>query len=101
MANTVSGGVYATYLLLSQDLFFGQNFGFVYEILIVLSSQIMGYSVAGLTRQFLVWPASMIWPSVLATAALFNTFHRNYSIPERNHMSMVRFFLLVSIGSFV
>jgi hypothetical protein len=101
MAKVVEWGAYATDLLLSQDLFFGQKFGFVYEISIVLSTQIMGYSVGGLTRQFLVWPAGMIWPGALVNAALFNTLHKTYNVPERNHMSRARFFTLVAIGSFL
>jgi hypothetical protein len=34
-----------------------------------------GLGLAGLVRQFLVYPSSMIWPSVLPNCALFNTLH--------------------------
>jgi OPT family oligopeptide transporter len=101
MAKVVEWGAYATDLLLSQEIFYGQNFGFGYEIMIVLSSQIMGYSVAGLTRQFLVWPSSMIWPGALVNSALFNTLHKTYSVREKNHMTRERFFFLAALGSFV
>lgn len=101
MAKVVEWGAYATDFLLSQQLFYGQKPGFAFEIMIVLSSQIMGYSVAGLTRQFLVWPSSMIWPGALVNAALFNTLHKTYGVRERGHMTRERFFTLAALASFI
>lgn len=34
-----------------------------------------GLGLAGLVRQFLVYPSSMMWPVVLPNCALFNTLH--------------------------
>jgi hypothetical protein len=34
-----------------------------------------GLGLAGLVRQFLVSPSSMLWPVVLPNCALFNTLH--------------------------
>lgn len=34
-------------------------------------SQMVGYGVAGITRRFLVKPATMLWPTVLPNVALF------------------------------
>ena len=41
----------------------------------VLSTQLIGYGLAGLTRRFLVKPAAMLWPANLAQIALFRVFH--------------------------
>jgi hypothetical protein len=41
----------------------------------VLSTQLIGYSIGGVCKSFLVDPPSMIWPSSLVIAALFNTMH--------------------------
>ena len=41
----------------------------------VLTTQLIGYGLAGLTRRFLVKPAEMVWPSNLAVIALFRAFH--------------------------
>jgi OPT family oligopeptide transporter len=102
MANIVVYGAYATDLLLSQELFYGKKFGYLYEILICLGSQLMGYSLGGLLRKFVVWPANMIWPGVLVNAAFLNTVHKNYSIHEKKkHMTREKFFLVVSLCSFV
>jgi len=101
MAKSVEFGAYATDLLLSQDLFYAQDFGFGYEVMICLSTQLMGYSVAGLFRRFLVWPSSMIWPGALVNSALFNTLHRTYSQKDKKHMSRERFFTIAAAASFV
>jgi OPT family oligopeptide transporter len=101
MAKCVEYGAYATDLLLSQELFYGKNFGFGYEIMICLSSQLMGYAFAGLFRRFLVWPASMIWPGAVVNSALFNTLHKSYNQKDGKHMSRQRFFVLAAAGSFV
>lgn len=41
----------------------------------ILGTQFIGYGVAGITRRYLVKPAAMMWPSVLPTVALLNSFH--------------------------
>ena len=46
MAKVVELGAYATDPLLSQGLFYGKRFGFSYELMICLSSQLIGYSFA-------------------------------------------------------
>lgn len=47
----------------------------MYQILLTLSTQILGYTFAGLTRQWLVYPGSMIWPGTLMSTAMFTTLH--------------------------
>ncbi|MBE3047904.1 small oligopeptide transporter, OPT family [Candidatus Bathyarchaeota archaeon] len=46
-----------------------------YQILIALSTNFIGYGMAGLTRRFLVYPAYCVWPSSLVTIALNSAFH--------------------------
>ncbi|KAI8819092.1 OPT oligopeptide transporter protein-domain-containing protein [Fimicolochytrium jonesii] len=41
----------------------------------VLGSQMVGYGLAGICRQFLVRPASFFWPTVLTDVALYQTLH--------------------------
>lgn len=101
MANVVVGGVYATDVIATQEIYFNQHWGFGYQIMLCLSSQLIGYSFAGLVRQFLVWPSAMLWPGALVNAALFNTLHKNYGKKETKHLSRERFFLYAMVGSFV
>lgn len=101
MANVSVVGAYATEVLASQQVFYKQSFGYEYQILLALGTQVLGFSLGGILRKFVVWPSSMIWPGALVNCALFNTLHKNYRKHERRHMSRERFFTLVFIGSFV
>ncbi|EIN13377.1 OPT oligopeptide transporter [Punctularia strigosozonata HHB-11173 SS5] len=101
MANVVVGGAYATEVIAAQRVFYGQNWPFAYQILLTVSSQLIGYAFGGLVRQFLVWPSSMIWPGALVNAALFNTLHKNFGRRDRGHMTRERFFCFALLASFV
>ena len=54
----------------------GGNWGF--QILIVLSTQFLGFGLAGLAREYLVYPPAMTWPMNLAKVSLFNALHRRH-----------------------
>lgn len=58
MANVnVAGGVaYATDTLTAQRGFYHQNFGWGFNILLCISTQMIGYGLAGMFRNVLVWP---------------------------------------------
>jgi OPT family oligopeptide transporter len=101
MANVSVGGAYATDIIATQKFFYNQQLTYAYQVLLALGTQVLGFSLGGLLRQFLVWPSSMIWPSALVNAALFNTLHKNYGKKERTHMTRERFFLVVLLASFV
>ncbi|KAH7330722.1 OPT oligopeptide transporter protein-domain-containing protein [Rhizoctonia solani] len=99
MANVVAGGAYATDIIAAQKIFYGQHWGATYQLSLVISTQMFGFSLAGICRRFLVWPSSMIWPATLVNTALFNTLHSTYGREEGGRMSRERFFTLAFIGS--
>jgi hypothetical protein len=101
MANVVVGGAYATDIVATQKVFYGQQPSFSYQIMLMLSTQIIGFSLGGLLRRFLVWPSSMIWPGALVNCALFNTLHKSYGQIDRSHLSREKFFCIVLGCSFV
>jgi OPT family oligopeptide transporter len=101
MGNVVVGGAYATEVILIQRVFYLQNPPKDYQILLAVGSQVLGFSLGGLLRQFVVWPASMIWPGALVNSALFNTLHKNYGRRERGHMTRERFFLIVVVITYI
>lgn len=101
MANVVVGGAYATDIIVTQRYFYGEETGIAYELLVCLGTQVLGFSLGGILRQFVVWPSSMIWPGALVNSALFNTLHRNYGQRDRGHMTRERFFVLACACSFV
>jgi OPT family small oligopeptide transporter len=101
MANVVVNGAYATDVIATQRFFFHQSLSFTYSMMLVLSTQMIGFSLGGLLRQFVVWPSSMIWPGALVNAALFNTLHNNYGKLESRHISREKFFCIAMACSCV
>jgi hypothetical protein len=101
MANVVTYGAYATDIVATQQIFYKQSTTYSYRIMLILSTQLVGYSLGGLLRQFVVWPASMIWPSALVNSALFTTLHKNYGGSRNRHMSRGKFFCIAVVCSFV
>ena len=77
MTNASFGGTYAysTDVLLAQQVYYGQKFGWGYQLLLTITCQMLGLGLAGLTRRWLVEPAAMIWPSNLITTTMFETIH--------------------------
>ncbi|CAH7673323.1 OPT oligopeptide transporter protein-domain-containing protein [Phakopsora pachyrhizi] len=94
-------GVYVTDLIATLRIkrFYGLEGRFSdagFQILMALSTQMLGLGLSGLTRRFLVYPPMMLWPTSLASIALNNVFHDN-SNPIANgwKMGRYRFFVLV------
>ncbi|KAJ1969705.1 hypothetical protein H4R35_006065 [Dimargaris xerosporica] len=75
VANSGSGTAYAIDVVVIKRLFYKMELGFGTSLLLILTSQLVGYGLAGIARRYLVKPAAMIWPATLVTIALFRTFH--------------------------
>lgn len=86
---------------MEQTKFYKQDLSITYQLLLIISTQILGYSFAGLTRRYLVRPPSMIWPGTLMSTAMFTTMHksRNKTV-DGWKISRWNFFLLVWLGAF-
>ncbi|KAF9352541.1 hypothetical protein BGX34_012103 [Mortierella sp. NVP85] len=76
MANTGATTFAAIDIIVIQDLYYHDSWGFGGGLLLVISTQFVGYGFAGALRRFLVRPASMVWPVNLVNATLFHTLHR-------------------------
>ena len=72
------------------------------RFLVVISTQLIGYSIGGVCKSFLVDPPSMIWPGTLVNAALFNTIHslETAGAQGRGGISRARFFTYVFVAYF-
>ncbi|KAJ8114126.1 hypothetical protein ONZ43_g4976 [Nemania bipapillata] len=53
MASVSFSVAYATDIILAQLVFYKQNFGLIFQLLIVVSTQSLGYGIAGIMRKFL------------------------------------------------
>lgn len=107
MANAAfgSGVGYFTDTLVAQRGFYGQNFGWGFNLMLALSTQCVGFGIAGLMRKYLVEPASMIWPQTLVSTSFMYALHdHSKTEPTKANgwsISRYRYFLYVFIGSFV
>ncbi|KAJ7180290.1 OPT oligopeptide transporter [Mycena crocata] len=96
MASVGAGSAYATDIVAVQRVYYNQNYNFSYQWLMVMSTQLIGFSIGGIARRFLVQPPSMIWPANLVTCALFNTLHSTEyaGVGNRGGFSRERFFYI-------
>jgi hypothetical protein len=89
-------------VIVEQVKFYHQDLGILYQILLVLSTQILGYSLAGLTRRYLVRPSGMIWPATLVSTAMFTALHQEVNKPANGWtISPRKFFGRVFMGGVV
>ena len=87
---------------MEQSKFYKQHPGISYQLLLTISTQVLGYAFAGLTRRYLVRPPSMIWPGTLMSTAMFTTMHKSEN-KEANGWKVTRwrFFSYVWTGAFL
>ncbi|CZS90755.1 related to small oligopeptide transporter, OPT family [Rhynchosporium agropyri] len=107
MANASFGGstAYSTDVLLAQEVFYGQKFGWGYQLLLTITCQMLGLGLAGLSRKWLVEPAAMIWPSNLILTTMFETIHTQKTPDALKSgtwkIGRYKFFLIVIVSIFV
>ncbi|KAJ9137170.1 OPT superfamily oligopeptide transporter [Pleurostoma richardsiae] len=77
MASSASSAAYATEVLATQKLYYDIVPNVVVAILLLFSSQLLGYGMAGVLRNSLVYPTKMIWPGILPLSTLVETLHRD------------------------
>ena len=100
-SNVSFGFAFATDVIVEQSKFYNQDLSIIYQLLLTISTQILGYAFAGLTRRFLVRPASMIWPGTLMSTAMFTTMHSSENKSADGWtVSRWKFFLIVWSGAF-
>lgn len=129
MAGVSFSVAYATDIILAQKVFYKQDFGLLWQLLLVVSTQSLGYGIAGMMRRFLgeflvsqlfpvpsltfqawltwkqtVYPASMIWPGNLVAVTLMNAMYESSEDRDPTVLggSMARYswFGLVTAGAF-
>ena len=95
-SNVAFGFAFATDIIVEQTQFYNQSAPILYQLLLTISTQILGYGFAGLTRRFLVRPSGMLWPGTLMSAAMFSTLHKQENKPANGWViSRWNFFFLV------
>ncbi|GJJ78726.1 hypothetical protein EMPS_11085 [Entomortierella parvispora] len=98
-ANCAAGTAYAVDITVIQKVFYKQDFGFLANFLLILTTQMLGYGMAGVLRRYLVYPAAMVWPANLVQVALFNTLHKDEDLAP-GQWSRYKFFLVATFTMF-
>ncbi|KAK3375461.1 OPT family small oligopeptide transporter [Podospora didyma] len=105
MASVSFSVAYATDIILAQIIFYKQDFGILFQLLLTISTQSLGYGIAGMMRKFLVYPASMIWPGNLVSVTLMNAMYEKNEMRDPTviggSMPRYRWFAIVTAGGFV
>jgi hypothetical protein len=82
-------------VLVEQEKFYGYHAGWGFQILMTLSTLLIGFCLAGLFRSIVVIPRELIWPGVLGVTALTTTLH-NVSRGETRFVHKLLFQFLIA-----
>ncbi|XP_023542451.1 oligopeptide transporter 3-like [Cucurbita pepo subsp. pepo] len=93
------GDAYSIGAITVMKAYYKQSLSFLLALLIVLTTQVLGYGWAGMLRRYLVDPVEMWWPANLAQVSLFRALHE--SEDKSKGMTRMKFFLIAMGGSFV
>ncbi|KAK4842834.1 hypothetical protein QYF36_000639 [Acer negundo] len=98
-ANAGAGNVYAIHVVSVVRIFYRKQLTFVVSLLVVITTQVLGFGWAGVFRRYLVEPAAMWWPQNLVQVSLFRALHEK---EERTKGGLTRnqFFLIAFVCSF-
>lgn len=105
MASVSFSVAYATDIILAQKVFYKQDFGMGWQLMLTISTQSLGYGIAGIMRKFLVYPAAMIWPGNLVSVTLMNAMYEVNEAPDPTvlggRMPRYRWFAYITLGAFI
>ncbi|CAD6439097.1 a8421b66-5429-4ffe-9c46-5045c8f0831c [Sclerotinia trifoliorum] len=103
--NISASAAYASGALVAiiSPVYWKHDNGAGFSFLFLLTTQMLGFGLAGLARRWLVYPAALIWPSSLASTVLFRTLHEPQEHFSANgwSISRYRFFSYFTIIAFV
>lgn len=95
------GASYMTDIVLTLKHYYNIDYGWTFNMIGIICTQAIGYSMAGIMRRILIYPASMIWPSTLVTTTFLTNIHLNVNhVTNGWHISRLRLFCFVMIGCF-
>ncbi|KAL9244154.1 hypothetical protein vseg_017959 [Gypsophila vaccaria] len=98
-ANAGAGSVYAIHVVTVIKIFYKKQITFFVSLLVILTTQVLGFGWAGVFRRYLVEPAEMWWPANLVQVSLFRALHEKDERPKGS-VTRTQFFLLAFLCSF-
>lgn len=70
-ASSGAASVYAIHFVTAVKVFYRKEITVLVALLVVLTTQVLGFGWAGVFRRYLVEPAAMWWPQNLVQVSLF------------------------------
>ncbi|GAV71816.1 LOW QUALITY PROTEIN: Nol1_Nop2_Fmu domain-containing protein/OPT domain-containing protein [Cephalotus follicularis] len=98
-ANSGAGNVYAIHIVSAVKIFYKKELTFLVALIVVITTQVLGFGWAGLFRRYLVEPAAMWWPQNLVQVSLFRALHEREERPKGGS-TRTQFFLIAFVCSF-
>ncbi|KAL0057823.1 hypothetical protein AAF712_015523 [Marasmius tenuissimus] len=99
MSSTASLSAKAISIFAAQDLYYNVRPNAAVGIFTLISTQLIGYGMAGILRKFLVYPTFAVYPQVIPTVQLFDALHRGqHALAQKKR---TKFFWTVFIGIFI
>ncbi|KAI0692131.1 OPT oligopeptide transporter [Cerioporus squamosus] len=99
MSTTASDQAAAISVFAAQDLYYHINVNPAIAIFTLIASQLIGYGLAGLARDYLVYPTWAVYPFLMPQIQLFDAMHRGKGMFLQKKRRV--FFWSVLVGIFV
>ncbi|WCJ26608.1 oligopeptide transporter 7 [Euphorbia peplus] len=98
-ANSGAGSVYAIHVVTVVKRFYKEHITFFVSLVVIITTQVLGFGWAGIYRKYLVEPAAMWWPANLVQVSLFRALHEKEERPKGG-LTRIQFFLIAFTCSF-
>ncbi|CAL1353863.1 unnamed protein product [Linum trigynum] len=99
LASSGAGGVAAIAIITAIRALYHRSIHVVAAMLLVFTTQLLGYGWAGMFRKFLVDSPHMWWPGSMPQVSLFRALHETEKRPKGGQ-TRLQFFTVVCISSF-
>jgi hypothetical protein len=95
----------AMMVLAVQKLYYNIEPSAAVGVFLILSTQMLGYGIAGLLRRTLIYPSKMLYPTNLPTASLLENLHREQSKSKKKmrvfHIAFVILFVWQTMPQYI
>ncbi|KAG9070166.1 hypothetical protein KI688_009498 [Linnemannia hyalina] len=102
--STASSSAYAIDILSATDLFLNHRINAFGSIVLIITTQCLGYGMAGTLRKYLVYPAEMVWWGNLVQVVFYNAMHNTDEFKTKKMIrgwSYMKYFWIFCGGAFV
>ncbi|GAO19883.1 hypothetical protein UVI_02051130 [Ustilaginoidea virens] len=97
MASSASSAALGLEIVAAERLYYNKRMNAALAFFMLISSQYLGYGMAGLMRRTMVYPSAMIWPANLPINSMLESLH--LKLPENR--KPLRVFLYVFAAIFI